>query len=153
VIWKLDRLGRDLKHLVTIIDNLTARGIGLKVLTGQGASLDTTTSSGRLVFGIFAALAEYERSLIIERTKAGLAAARARGRVGGRRRRMTATKLRLIQQAVRSRTVPIGTIAQEHRIHRATVYAYVHPDGTLTALGAQVLHGTTRRDDLAEAAD
>src|SRR3954471_18990034 len=68
VVWKLDRLGRDLKHLVTIVDELRQRDIGFKVLTGHGAQIDTTTANGRLVFGLFAALAEYERELIIERT-------------------------------------------------------------------------------------
>ena len=82
VVWKLDRLGRNLRHLVNTIHDLTERGIGCKVLTGQGASIDTTTPSGKLVFGIFAALAEFERELISERTKAGLASSRARGRVG-----------------------------------------------------------------------
>ncbi|MDO4557170.1 MAG: recombinase family protein, partial [Lachnospiraceae bacterium] len=80
VVWKLDRLGRDLKSLITMIDELRQKNIGFKVLTGQGAQIDTTTPNGRLVFGIFAALAEFERELIIERTKAGLKAARARGR-------------------------------------------------------------------------
>ena len=87
VIWKLDRLGRDLKHLVDTIDKLNQRNIGLKVLAGNGAQIDTTTANGRLVFGIFAALAEFEAELIRERTMAGLTAARARGRLGGRPRR------------------------------------------------------------------
>src|ERR1035438_355053 len=78
VVWKLDRLGRDLHHLVNTVHDLTARGIGLKVLTGQGAAIDTTTAAGKLVFGIFAAFAEFERELISERTIAGLASARAR---------------------------------------------------------------------------
>ena len=84
VVWKLDRLGRNLRHLVNVVHDLTARGIGFKVLTGHGASIDTTSPSGKLVFGIFAALAEFERELIVERTKAGIAAARARGKSGGR---------------------------------------------------------------------
>jgi DNA invertase Pin-like site-specific DNA recombinase len=84
IVWKLDRLGRDLRHLVNTVHELTIRGIGLKVLTGQGAAIDTTTAAGKLVFGIFAALAEFERELIAERTRAGLASARARGRHGGR---------------------------------------------------------------------
>ena len=94
LVWKLDRLGRDLRHLVNIVHELTERGVGLKVLTGQGAAIDTTTASGKLVFGIFAALAEFERELISERTKAGLASARARGRKGGRPYKMTPAKLR-----------------------------------------------------------
>jgi len=72
IIWKLDRLGRNLRHLVNTIHDLMERKIGLRVLTGQGANIDTTTASGRLVFGIFAALAEFERELIRERTIAGL---------------------------------------------------------------------------------
>ena len=75
---ELDRLGRDLKHLVTTVDELSARGVGLRVLAGAGAEIDTTTANGRLVFGIFAALAEFERELIAERTRAGWAAGRAR---------------------------------------------------------------------------
>ena len=84
MVWKLDRLGRDLRHLVNVVHDLTERGVGFKVLTGQGAAVDTTSASGKLVFGIFAALAEFERELISERTRAGLASARARGRSGGR---------------------------------------------------------------------
>jgi DNA invertase Pin-like site-specific DNA recombinase len=83
VIWSLDRLGRDLKHLVGLIDTLHQQQVGLKVLAGAGAQIDTTTTHGRLVFGIFAALAEFEAALIRERTQAGLRAARARGRHGG----------------------------------------------------------------------
>ena len=85
VVWKLDRLGRDLRHLVNTAQDLAERGVGFKVLAGQGAELDTTTASGKLLFGIFAALAEFERELIRERTRAELAAARARGRKGERR--------------------------------------------------------------------
>ncbi len=77
VLWKLDRLGRDLRHLVNTVEDLRVRGVGLKVLTGAGARIDTTTADGRLAFGIFAAFAEFERELIAERTRAGLAAARA----------------------------------------------------------------------------
>jgi len=84
LVWKLDRLGRDLRHLINTVHDLTARSVGLKVLTGHGAAVDTTTAAGKLVFGIFAALAEFERELISERTMAGLASARARGRNGGR---------------------------------------------------------------------
>ena len=85
VVWKLDRLGRDLKHLVSTVDELRDRGVGLRVLAGAGAGaeIDTTTANGRLVFGIFAALAEFERELIAERTRAGLAAARARAAWAG----------------------------------------------------------------------
>src|SRR5215831_14609992 len=94
VVWKLDRLGRDLRHLINTVHDLNDRGVGLKVLAGQGAAIDTTTPAGKLIFGIFAALAEFERELIVERTKAGLAAARARGHAGGRPFKMTPAKLR-----------------------------------------------------------
>lgn len=80
VVWKLDRLGRDPRHLVNTVHDLVERGTGFRVLTGHGSSIDTTTASGKLVFGIFAILAEFERELISERTRAGLASARARGR-------------------------------------------------------------------------
>ena len=89
IVWKLDRLGRNLHHLVNTTYDLMERGICFRVLTGQGANIDTTTASGRLVFGIFAALAEFERELIRERTIAGLSSARARGRNGGRPYTMT----------------------------------------------------------------
>ena len=95
VVWKLDRLGRNLAHLVNTVQDLSARGVGLRVLAGQGAQIDTTTAAGRLVFGIFAALAEFERELIRERTVAGLKAARARGRKGGRKFALTKPQVRL----------------------------------------------------------
>ena len=85
VVWKLDRLGRSLTHLVNTVQGLSTRGVGLRVLTGQGAPIDTTTAAGRLVFGIFAALAEFERELIRERTLAGLTAARTPRRQEGSR--------------------------------------------------------------------
>lgn len=88
IVWKLDRLGRNLKHLITTVEDLKNKNIGFKVLSGTGAQIDTSTSHGKLVFGIFASLAEFERELIVERTKAGLAASRARGRMGGRPRKM-----------------------------------------------------------------
>ena len=100
VVWKLDRLGRNLRHLVNTVHELGGRGIGLKVLTGQGAAIDTTTAQGRFAFTLFAALAEFERDLIVERTRAGLASARARGRNGGRPYTMTAAKLRTAQAAM-----------------------------------------------------
>jgi DNA invertase Pin-like site-specific DNA recombinase len=89
VVWKLDRLGRNLKHLISVVDDLQQRQVGFKVLAGAGVQIDTTTADGRLVFGIVAALAEFAAELIRERTRAGLAAARARGRRGGRPRKIT----------------------------------------------------------------
>ena len=95
LVWKLDRLGRNLLHLINTVHDLTTRGIGFQVLTGHGASINTATPEGKLVFGIFAVLAEFERELVSERTKVGLAAARARGSKGGGRYKMTSAKLHL----------------------------------------------------------
>ena len=135
VVWKLDRLGRNLRHLVNTIHDLTARGVGLKVLTGHGAAIDTTTPSGKLVFGIFAALAEFERELISERTRAGLASARARGRKGGRRPKMTPAKLRLAQAAMGQPETNVGVLCEELRITRSTLYRHVSPTGELRGPG------------------
>ena len=93
VVWKLDRLGRSLLDLVELVERLKAAGVGLKVLTGHGASVDTTTANGRLVFGIFAALAEFERELIRERTRAGMQAAKRCGRHVGRPRRRSSSSI------------------------------------------------------------
>jgi DNA invertase Pin-like site-specific DNA recombinase len=140
VVWKLDRLGRDLRHLVNIVHDLTARGIGFRVLTGHGATIDTTSASGKLVFGIFAALAEFERELIIERTKAGMAAARARGRNGGRPYKMTAAKLRLAMAAMGQPETKVGELCAELDISRQTLYRHVDPKGKLRPDGERLLH-------------
>ncbi len=138
-IWKLDRLGRDLKHLVTTVRGLADRGVGLSVLTGQGANIDTTTSSGKLIFGIFAALAEFEGDLIRERTMAGLAAARARGRHGGRKFELTKNQIRLAQSAMANRDTHVAQLCQELDISRATLSRYVGPDGTLRSHALKAL--------------
>lgn len=139
VVWKLDRLGRNLRHLINTIHDLTARGIGLKVLTGHGAAIDTTTAAGKLVFGIFAALAEFERELISERTVAGLASARARGRKGGRPFKMTAAKLRLAMAAMGQPETKVGYLCEELGITRQTLYRHVSPKGELRPDGVKLL--------------
>jgi DNA invertase Pin-like site-specific DNA recombinase len=139
IVWKLDRLGRDLRHLVNTVHELTTRGIGLKVLTGQGAAIDTTTAAGKLVFGIFAALAEFERELIVERTKAVMAAARARGRSGGRPFKMTPAKLRLAMAAMGKPETKIGALCAELGVTRQTLYRHVDPRGELRPDGQRVL--------------
>lgn len=139
VVWKLDRLGRNLKHLVEVVQGLNARGVGLKVLTGQGASIDTTTANGRLMFAFFAALAEFERELIVERTNAGLAAARARGRNGGRPFKMTAAKLRLAQAAMGKPETRIADLCAELGVTRQTLYRHVAPKGDLRSDGDRLL--------------
>ena len=147
VAWRLDRLGRDLRHLVELAHGLTGRGVGLRVLAGEGAAIDTTTPNGRLMFGVFGALAEFERELIVERTKAGLAAARARGRHGGRPYKMTPAKLRLAQAAMGRRDTAVGDLCAELGVTRQTLYRHVDPQGRLRPDGERLLRhrrGTER---------
>jgi DNA invertase Pin-like site-specific DNA recombinase len=139
VVWKLDRLGRNLKHLVSVADDLQQRQVGFKVLAASGVQIDTTTANGRLVFGIFAALAEFEAELIRERTRAGLAAARARGRRGGRPRKMTKEALRSAMTAMRDQTTSARTVARRLGINATTLYMYVNRDGSLKQAGQALL--------------
>ena len=142
IVWKLDRLGRDLRHLVNTIQELLDKGVGFKVLAGQGAEINTTTASGKLVFGIFAALAEFERELIRERTIAGLAAARARGRMGGRKFALTKAQVRLAQVAMGKKETVVGDLCKELGITRPTIYRYVGPEGKIREYGRRVLGRT-----------
>ncbi|KEI21591.1 transposon Tn552 DNA-invertase BinR [Corynebacterium glutamicum ATCC 14067] len=142
LVWKLDRLGRNLRHLVNIVHDLTAREVGLKVLTGQGAAIDTTSAQGKLVFGIFAALAEFERELISERTKAGLESARARGRKGGRPFKMTPAKVRLAMAAMGQPETSVAALCKELGITRQTLYRHVSPTGELREDGRKLLSGS-----------
>lgn len=132
VVWKLDRLGRDMRHLVDTVDDLSKRGVGLRVLTGQ-MPVDTGTAQGKLIFGIFATLAEFERELIRERTMAGLKAARARGRIGGRKPKMTSAKLRLAQAAMANPQTVVADLCRELAVSRQTLYRHIAPDGSLRA--------------------
>src|SRR5512147_2967937 len=108
VVWRLDRLGRSLPHLIETITGLNNRGIGFKSIT---ESIDTTTSGGKLIFHIFGALAEFERDLIKERTQAGLTAARARGRLGGRPKALTPARRRSPKPSTTTRATPSPTSA------------------------------------------
>lgn len=126
VVWKLDRVGRSLPHVVGLVGDLQKRGVGLKVLTGD---IDTTTPTGRLVFGIFATLAEFERDLIHERTMAGLAAARARGRAGGRPRVMTKQKVKAAMALMADRDNAARYVAHQLGVSLSTLYAYVDAKG------------------------
>jgi len=137
--WKLDRIGRDLRHLVNLVHDLTMRGVGLRVLAGEGAAIDTTTANGRLMFGFFAALSEFERELIVERTKAGLASARARGRKGGRPFKMTAAKLRLAQAAMGQPGTKVSELCAELGVSRQTLYRHVTPTGALRPDGLRLV--------------
>ncbi len=122
VVWRLDRLGRSLPHLITTVTQLAERGIGFRSLTEQ---IDTTSSNGRLIFNIFGALAEFERDLIRERTQAGLAAARARGRTGGRPRALDSRKVAMAQALYKDKTHSIEDICKTLKVSRATLYRYL----------------------------
>ena len=123
VVWRLDRLGRSLRNLIEIVRMLDERQVGLKSLT---EAIDTSTPGGKLVFHLFGALAEFERSLIVERTKAGLEAARARGRRGGRPRAMTPKKIEVAREMYASKKHTLASIAETLGVSRATVYRNLH---------------------------
>jgi DNA invertase Pin-like site-specific DNA recombinase len=129
VIWKLDRMGRSLKHLVELVGNLIERKVGLLSLNDP---IDTTSAQGRLVFNLFASLAEFERELIRERTQAGLTAARARGRVGGRPKGLSpqaqATAM-AAETLYRERRMGVAAIAQKLHVSKSTLYSYLRHRG------------------------
>jgi DNA invertase Pin-like site-specific DNA recombinase len=122
VVWRLDRLGRSLKHLIETISKLDNCKIGFKSLT---ENIDTTTSGGKLIFHIFGALAEFERNLIRERTNAGLTAARARGRKGGRPKALPPKKAQMVQDLYRNKENSIDEICKTLNISRTTLYRYI----------------------------
>lgn len=129
VIWKLDRMGRSLRHLVDLVGDLVARDIGLLSLNDP---IDTTSAQGRLVFNLFASLAEFERELIRERTQAGLTAARARERVGGRPKGMPAraeSTAMAAETLYRERRLSVNDIAKRLRIAKSTLYSYLRQRG------------------------
>jgi DNA invertase Pin-like site-specific DNA recombinase len=122
VVWKLDRLARSLRQLLETVELLEGRGIGLRSLT---ESIDTTTSGGRLIFHIFGALAEFERSVIRERTSAGLAAARARGRVGGRPPAMTAQDIAVAKTLLANPAISVKEVARRQGVSLSTLYKHI----------------------------
>jgi DNA invertase Pin-like site-specific DNA recombinase len=122
VVWRLDRLGRSLKHLIETITRLNSKGIGFKSIT---ESIDTTTSGGKLIFHIFGALAEFERDIIKERTQAGLTAARSRGRKGGRPKALTPRKAQQALTLYNDKQNTIDEICRTLNISRATLYRYL----------------------------
>ncbi len=122
VVWKLDRLGRSLRHLIDTIQALSDRGIGFKSLQ---ESIDTTTPGGKLVFHVFGALAEFERDLVKERTNAGLASARARGRNGGRPKALTEKQRQQAKALIKDPSISIGEICKTLKVSRSTLYRYV----------------------------
>ena len=134
VVWRLDRLGRSLPHLITTMTDLEERGIGFKSLT---ENIDTTTSGGKLIFHIFGALAEFERNLIRERTNAGLMAARARGRRGGRPKALTPEQRRIAQVLYDDPTNSIADICRTLKITRYTLYRYIDTKGSRRKLSSE----------------
>lgn len=121
IVWKLDRLGRSMKHLIDIVTDLDSRGIGFRSLT---ENIDTTTSGGRLVFHLFGALAQFERDLIRERTRAGLQAAKDRGRVGGRQRAITDDKLKKANALLKS-GLTVREAAARLKVGKSALYAAI----------------------------
>jgi DNA invertase Pin-like site-specific DNA recombinase len=119
VCWKLDRLGRSLQDLVRIIDGLRAQGIAFESLTEK---IDTSSATGALIFHIFASLAEFERALIRDRTNAGLAAARARGRVGGRPKKLSDKQIEAARILIAAKTLTMEEIAKQYGVSRGTLY-------------------------------
>ena len=128
VVWRLDRFGRSLKDLVGRVEELRERGVGFRSLT---EGVDTTSPTGKLVFHVFGALAEFERDLIRERTMAGLASARARGRKGGRPRAMDEEKVRVASRLMKDPEVSVAEVCRAVGVSSATLYRYVAPDGTV----------------------
>ena len=125
VVWRLDRLGRSLPDLVQIVAELEQQGVAFESLTEK---IETSSAAGKLVFHVFAALAEFERNLIRERTHAGLAAARARGRKGGRKPALTPQQVREIKALLRDPSIPVASIADRYGVSRATIYKHAGAD-------------------------
>lgn len=131
VVWRLDRLARSLRQLVETVEDLERRAIGFRSLTD---SIDTASSAGRFQFHVFAALAEFERSIIKERTRAGLAAARARGRKGGRPPKLTAKQVSAARSMLRDPELSVADIARQLGVSVATLYKHV-PGGRGSVTG------------------
>lgn len=123
VVWRLDRLGRNMEDLISIVNALNNRGISFHSIQ-ENITMDKSSSTGQLLFHLFAAFAEFERNLILERSAAGRIAARARGRLGGRPEKLTDSDLKLLKTLVDSGT-PIKTIAEKWNVSRTTIYRYL----------------------------
>jgi DNA invertase Pin-like site-specific DNA recombinase len=144
VVWRLDRLGRSLPDLVRIVAELEDKGIGFESITEK---IETASAAGKLVFHVFAALAEFERNLIRERTQAGLTAARARGRSGGRKPKLDARQIKEIKRLMDDPSIPVTQIAERYKVSRTTIYK-VAPRGAAASGSDQTdASATTPRED------
>jgi DNA invertase Pin-like site-specific DNA recombinase len=123
IVWKMDRMGRGLRDMIIIMKEFEDKGVGFKSIT---EGIDTTTNTGKLVFHIFASLAEFERNLIVERTKAGLKAGRARGKVGGRPRKLSEEQRELLRKMHADITIPLSTITETFGISKQMIYQVVN---------------------------
>lgn len=133
MVWPLDRLGRSLPDLESIVASLEERGIGFESIAEK---IETTSAAGKLVFHVFAALAEFQRNLIRERTRSGLLVRRPRGRAGGRKPKLDARQIREIKRLMSDPTIPVRQIAERYRVLRTTIYK-VAPRSLMVAVGAQ----------------
>lgn len=133
VVWKLDRLARSLPRLIETVAMMEQQGVGLRSLT---ESIDTTTAGGRLIFHVFGALAEFERAVIRERTRAGLDAARSGGKVGGRPRKLTDADIRAAKAMLADNTITVGEVARRLKVAPSTLYNHL-PAARATAAGAR----------------
>lgn len=130
IVWRLDRLGRSLPDLVQIVAELKQKGIGFESITER---IETGSAAGKLVFHVFAALAEFERNLIRERTNAGLAAARARGRAGGRKPKLDEKDVKEIRALWRDKSIPVADIARRYGVSRTTLYKHLDGPASMQA--------------------
>ena len=135
VVWRLDKLCRSLRHLINVVESLSSRRIQLKVLTGDGACIDTEAVSGSLVFAIFAALAEFEKNVACERTETRL---HAQSRPFVRYNKMTPAKLRIASEAMKKPGTRIRDLCEELGISRQTLYPFLSPTGELRAVGKRL---------------
>ena len=130
IVWRLDRLGRSLPDLVGIVSSLEREGVAFESITER---IETTSAAGKLIFHVFAALAEFERNLIRERTRAGLVAARARGRTGGRKPMLDDRQVREIRALLRDPVIQVADIARRYGVSRTTLYRYIRSSNSSKA--------------------
>ncbi|MES2387870.1 MAG: recombinase family protein [Bacteroidota bacterium] len=138
IVWHIDRLGRTLRHLINTVHELTEKGIGFRVLEGHCATLDTTTPNGKLMFGFLCLIAEYERDILIARTKAGVIAARERGRIGGRRFKMTEANLLFAREHLAAGG-KISEVSKALNISPQTLYRHLAPDSSIRPMGNRMI--------------